>query len=478
MLRRTATYAIFSTNLGPAKHCGIPHNDNIDELIQYVKHAKKLRQYYGSHFQRLPDREYFYALFGGPRAGRFTIRRAHTKKQFHHHNATYGRYAIHHTNPTNAYSGVGSGGMMRDIWSNQVTGTNSWWDVTFKMNGKDLSKDKAIEWMEQWGVKYRILDEVTQPRMEDMSYVKHKLYVHNFPWIRDPIVTRHGGDPDHWWKGRETIDYKEHGATSASVANEFRTLWGIKPSAYAQAQAAEAKAAEKADSKKDAKASSDKRKDASKGDKEEDTKAAKKDGKAEKKDDVSSKSERQESKSSSAASEKKEVKDSKAADSKPKDAPKSSAASASSSSSKTEAKSSAEQKDTKPSAESKEAKPAAGEAKESKDTKSTASDSGKKDSSSAATPAAPELKKPADSKPSLSPEAASKQSASDSRKPPTEANTTPAAATTAGVKPVGAFDNRNAQEKKPAQAGETASTPSPSPKERFEKIKPLGQPQE
>ena len=246
MLRRTSTALVFMGQQGPAKWCGHPTNDNIDELIIYVKNAKKLRQWYGSHFQRCPDREIMYMSMGGPRGGRFTIKRAFSKKQFYHHNYDHGKYAIHHTNPTNPWSGVGGGGQFHGFWDNQVMGTNAWWDLTFKMFGKDLTKDKAIEWMEDWGVKFKLLDEYSAPRMKDMLYVRHKLYAHNFPWIRDPIVNSHQGDPDHVWRGRDQFDYSQHGAATASVANEFRSLWGVKPAVPAatiQAAPASKKAA-------------------------------------------------------------------------------------------------------------------------------------------------------------------------------------------------------------------------------------------
>lgn len=253
MLRRTSTVLVFNPAVGPAHMCGVPNNDNMDELIRYVKHAKKLRQFFGSHFQRIPDREAYYGAYGGPRGGRFTIRRTTTKRQYYHHNATHGKFAIHSTNTTNAYSGVGTGGMYRNIWDNQVCGTNSFWDVTFKMNAKDLSKDKSVEWMEGWGAKYKLLDEYTQPKMEDLFYQKHALYAHNFPWIKDP------DDADYQWKGDDKIDYKDHGASTKSLANEFRSLWGIPeapapvavPAASKKAPAA--KKAASTSAKKDAK---------------------------------------------------------------------------------------------------------------------------------------------------------------------------------------------------------------------------------
>ena len=248
MLRRSTTVLVFNPATGPMNGCGHPTNENMDELINYVKHAKKLRQYMGSHFQRIPDREAYYSAYGGPRAGRFTIRRTTTKRQYYHHNATNGRFSIHSTNTSNAYAGVGAGGAYRNIWDNQVTGTNSFWDVTFKMNAKDLSKDKATEWMEGWGTNYKMLDEVTSPKMADLFYQRHALYAQNFPWIKDPIIDGWKGDADYQWKGREKIDYSGHGAATKAVANEFRSLWGIpeKPKA---AVAAATPAAPKADAK-------------------------------------------------------------------------------------------------------------------------------------------------------------------------------------------------------------------------------------
>uniref|UniRef100_A0A7S1L8A5 Uncharacterized protein n=1 Tax=Neobodo designis TaxID=312471 RepID=A0A7S1L8A5_NEODS len=254
MLRRTSAVLAFNPATGPANQCGHPTNENMDELIRYIKHAKKLRQYFGSHFQRIPDREAYYNAYGGPKAGRFVIRRTTTKRQYYHHNATKDRWAIHSHNTKSVYSGVGGGGIYKNIWDNQVSGTNAFWDVTFKMFGKDLDKDKAIEWMEGWGTPFKLQDEYVEPRMADMAYQRHALYADNFPWIKDPEIGGWKGDADYQWKGRESIDYTNHGAATKAVANEFRSLWGIpekKPVAAAPAAAAKpakkAKAAKKAE---------------------------------------------------------------------------------------------------------------------------------------------------------------------------------------------------------------------------------------
>ncbi len=223
MLRATAPGLIYMT-IGNARLGGgyVPKNATLDRIIINVKEKTKRTSYYGAYITRNPDRELMYAHSGGPKQGRFWIKRQTYKNQYAHWNASWDKYFVQ---PMNNNPWQGLGGIHRNIWDHTASSSNSLWDTGFKYTMKNTDKNAACRVMDMWGMKYTLFDERTQPKMIDFSYVRHKLYAHNFPWKKDPVLGAGIGDADYDWRGTEKLDYSSYGSTTKTARNSFTSMW-------------------------------------------------------------------------------------------------------------------------------------------------------------------------------------------------------------------------------------------------------------
>lgn len=199
----------------------------LDLAMLLMKERRKRVRYLGSMWHHFGDRHHLYSIMGGYNGSRIILQKTHTRHQYYHP-GMYSRlgdnqWQIRSVKTKNSNYDL-FGGFTRSRWDQQIMGTNALNDFSLKHHFRGLGKDEAIEILEQWGLKYVVIDELRKPQMVDMTYLKHKLYAHNFPWIRDPVTNSQKGDADHWWKGQENIDYSNYGAAS-KIGNSFTSLW-------------------------------------------------------------------------------------------------------------------------------------------------------------------------------------------------------------------------------------------------------------
>lgn len=224
MLRTTGKADIYFT-IGCSRLGGgvVPNNSAIlEKIIVNVKERTKRTSYYAGFLMRNPDRELMYAHSGGPKQGRFWIKRRSAKNQHFHWHTTWEKYTV---TPVNTHPWQLLGGIHRCIWDHTSSSSNVLNDTGFKVTMRNCDKTSAVRHMDMWGLKYTILDERSSPKMIDFSYVRHRLYSQNFPWKKDPVLGPSVGDADYDWKGVEKLDYSKYGATIKSERNSFQSLW-------------------------------------------------------------------------------------------------------------------------------------------------------------------------------------------------------------------------------------------------------------
>lgn len=228
MLRRSTPALVFHNSQGPMKHCGAPSNATLDQIIQYVREVRKTRAYYGSWLHKCPDREWYYIIFGGPKRGSMYLKRKSSRhRQFDHLLEKKDAYEL---TVVSTFPWLGVAGVNRQIWDQAFTQWPTSFDGTMRPKNpkRTWDKDLGIRHMEEIGLKFKVFDDKIQPKMENMKYYKHRLYAHNFPWLKEPVTTPWHGDVDYSWKGRGDLDYSEYGAATRSVGNEFRSVWGVE----------------------------------------------------------------------------------------------------------------------------------------------------------------------------------------------------------------------------------------------------------
>lgn len=189
-----------------------------------AKERRKRLRYLGSFYHHWSDRHHLYTSQGGVNGTKFILDRQRSRVQYHHPIRYKDKYTVRTIKTGGAqYDMIGN--LTRERWDLQLFTTNIFNDTSFKRFFRSLDKDAAIEFLEQWGVKYVLLDEMRKPSVQDCMYFKHKLYAHNFPYIPDPVQTWQYGDADYQWKGTEKLDYSKYGATTKDSRNDFRSLW-------------------------------------------------------------------------------------------------------------------------------------------------------------------------------------------------------------------------------------------------------------
>lgn len=203
--------------------------DRLELTLLCLKEHKKRMRYLGSHFQKYNDRLCWYGIRGNlSRGTRYVVTRHATRTQYVHPSHGHGNVDIRAIKLSGAqYDQMGN--TTRTTWDLSMASTNSLNDVAMKRWMRNISRQNAINLLEQWGVKYVLLDEERKPQVVDSKYHKHSLFANKFYWSPDPKTDGRIGDVETKWKGLEQIPYDNYGAKTPSAKNAFRSLWERKP---------------------------------------------------------------------------------------------------------------------------------------------------------------------------------------------------------------------------------------------------------
>jgi hypothetical protein len=254
MLRRTSPVHVFmcSTGVSMLGNGWHPTNAELDKMMLRTKQQVKRARQLGNWDMKNTDRWFQAGDMGSPKEARFYIKKSVGRHQATHHTERQGVDV--HAHKHDLSQGTNPHAVTREVWTGFFSTRH-----TFSLYGvgkwmKNANKDNSIAVLEEWGVRFTDLAAL-QFKLEDMKYVKHKLYKDNFKWKKEPF-TRAGpsgimGDADYQWKGEELcqsgIDYSSYGAATKTPVNEFRSLWQQQPktvvAAVKAAAAAPAKAA-------------------------------------------------------------------------------------------------------------------------------------------------------------------------------------------------------------------------------------------
>ncbi|KAL7699484.1 hypothetical protein N2W54_007672 [Lotmaria passim] len=193
--------------------------DKMELLLIALKERKKKIQYLGSAFHHFGDRWTIYAAQGTLRRGmRFILEQHHTRAQFVHPGSHRNKVDIRSIKMAGAQFDQ-LGNFTRTTWDHSVSSTNMLNDPTFRKIFRDMPKEQAIGMMEEWGVRYVILDEIRKPSLMDCKYHKHSIYPNKFSWSPDPETNYFRGDAEYKWKGDELIAYTDYNAHVQHPAN-------------------------------------------------------------------------------------------------------------------------------------------------------------------------------------------------------------------------------------------------------------------
>lgn len=217
---------MFCINFGSPRVLQQITTTQLERTLVLLKERKKRIRRNGSFLQHYADRDMFYNLMGGPRGALFIVERVPDRKHYIHHLSRHEQYHIRVVKKrNNAYDQQGTVMRHHQMWDGTHNTTNPLFDGALRLQMRGISKDNAIAMFERWGVKGIVMDAFMKPNQGDMKYFKHRLYMYNFPWLRDPITTRDKGDADWAWKGEDKIDYSSYGAKTEDSRNDFMSLW-------------------------------------------------------------------------------------------------------------------------------------------------------------------------------------------------------------------------------------------------------------
>jgi hypothetical protein len=192
-----------------------------------MRERRKRVRYLGSMWHHFGDRHWLYSIMGGYNGSKIILHKTTSRHQYYHP-GLYSRLGENQWSvravKTKGVQYDLFGGFTRNRWDQTIAGHNAINDSSLKHHARGMGKNEAIEFLEQWGLKYVVIDELRKPNVVDTVYWRHKLYAHNFPFIRNPVTNHRKGDADYEWKGEEKLDYSSYGATS-KVGNSFTTLW-------------------------------------------------------------------------------------------------------------------------------------------------------------------------------------------------------------------------------------------------------------
>lgn len=219
--------------------------DKMELLLIAIKERKKKMRYLGGAFQHYGDRWGMYAAMGNVRKGsRFILERHHTRAQYVHPGTHRNKVDIRSIKMTGAqFDSMAN--TTRSTWDHEVCSTNMLSDPTFRRLFRDMPKNEALAMMEEWGVRYVVLDEIRKPSLVDCKYHKHQIYSNKFSWAPDPETNYFRGDAEFKWKGDELIAYPDynahvqHPSNFAAPSSPAAKKTGTKPSPwFARAMAA------------------------------------------------------------------------------------------------------------------------------------------------------------------------------------------------------------------------------------------------
>ncbi|CCW68601.1 unnamed protein product [Phytomonas sp. Hart1] len=196
----------------------------LEATLVHIKERKKKLRYLGSSLSQFNDRIFLYGRTGGPKGARYIVEKHHHRTQYCHPGDNPNRYSIR-----SVQTGGGQfdqlGGFTRMRWDNAIGNTNIMQDQCLSRNATCILKQEAINRVEEWGVRYILLDEMRKPSVMDCKYHRHQLYPNKFRWNPDPATNSSMGDADWKWRGDELIDYTDYNATSKDAKNQFRSMW-------------------------------------------------------------------------------------------------------------------------------------------------------------------------------------------------------------------------------------------------------------
>jgi len=232
MLRATLKKRFWAGEMPPLG-LATTNTQQIKAMTQFAREAVKRKRYYGTYATlQGADREIWWGQWGGPRAMRVAIKRSFTRPMYNHkHGESGGRWKGKYDIHVHKKLGHGSrpGGMYVEMWNLYPMMEDSFYDnICCSGKMKYMEKDDAIALCEMMGWRFALLDENTgRPNTDDFSYIRHKLYQNNFPYIKDPVINPSKGDPDYLWRNQQkAYDYSGHGATSKG--NTFTSMWATK----------------------------------------------------------------------------------------------------------------------------------------------------------------------------------------------------------------------------------------------------------
>lgn len=224
MLKSTSVCRIFGINPCMPRVLTRITPNKLELSMIMIKERRKRVRYLGSMWHHFGDRHFLYQTMGGVNGSKIILHRSHGRHQYHHPSKYHDKWSVRQIK-MQGQQYAGFGGYHKDRMNLQTVGTNFFQDGPLKRSFKGLNKDEAIEILEQWGLKFVVLDELKRPSLVECMYWKHKLYAHNFPWIKNPVTNAQIGDADYSWKGTEKFDYSVYGATTKSEKNSFTSLW-------------------------------------------------------------------------------------------------------------------------------------------------------------------------------------------------------------------------------------------------------------
>ncbi|GET90160.1 hypothetical protein, conserved [Leishmania tarentolae] len=219
MLRFTvAALSVFQNPYSP-RVLGRMTPDRLELTMQILKERKKKVRYLGSHFQGFNDRVHLFNAQGGVRRGtRYIIETHHNRTQFKHRSRNNNMVDVRAVKMAGAqYDSIGN--YTRMTWDNSLCTTNLLNDPNFKRHFKNMPKEETISMLEEWGVRYILLDEIRKPSLMDCKYHKHHLYADKFWWSPSPETNHMRGDAEFKWKGNELIEYADYNAHVQHPAN-------------------------------------------------------------------------------------------------------------------------------------------------------------------------------------------------------------------------------------------------------------------
>ncbi|CAJ1010130.1 hypothetical protein Q4I28_005444 [Leishmania naiffi] len=186
--------------------------DRMELTMIILKERKKRVRYLGSQFHGFADRVHLFNARGGVRRGtRYIIETHHSRVEFRHPARNNKKVDVRAVKIAGAqYDSIGN--FTRMTWDNSLCTTNLLSDPNFKRHFKSMPKDEAIAMLEEWGVRYVLLDEIRKPSLMDCKYHKHHLYADKFWWSPYPEINHMRGDAEYKWKGDELIAYSDYNA--------------------------------------------------------------------------------------------------------------------------------------------------------------------------------------------------------------------------------------------------------------------------